>query len=110
MTPKKLKTRPGTPGEARTRRLVAEKYLEVADLAAEEDGVAINVAVGLAVLAGIAAGDAICLRATGELKPASHYGARILTPEDRLRAMRHANALVQEAPTRTTWGRAPAHH
>lgn len=132
MTPKKLQTRSGTPAEARTRRLVAEKFLEVADLAADEDGAAINVSVGLAVLAGIAAGDAICLAATGErysgpdhaaaadllkrsdtelgkrlaelvsLKPASHYGSKILTPDDRKRSIRHATALVEDARRRTS--------
>lgn len=49
MTPEELQTRPGTPAEARNRRRMAEKYLEVA----EEDGAAINVTVGLAALAGI---------------------------------------------------------
>jgi hypothetical protein len=132
MTPKKHQTRSGGPGEARNRRLVAEKYLEVADLAAGEDGAAINVAVGVAVLAGIAAGDAVCLAAIGErysgpdhaaaadllaqvdatlgnhlrdlveLKPASHYGAKILTTRDRARAMRRAEALVADARMRTT--------
>lgn len=132
MTPKRLRTRPGGPGEARNRRLVAEKYLEVAELAAGEGGAAINVTVGIAVLAGIAAGDAICLTAIGErhsgpdhaaaadllarvdarlgtrlrepadLKPASHYGTQILTAADRRRAMRQAAALVAEARERTT--------
>lgn len=75
MTPKRLRTRHGTPAEARSRRLVAQKYLEVADLTAEEDGVAINVTVGLAVLAGIAAGDAICLRAIGERYAGTDHAA-----------------------------------
>jgi hypothetical protein len=132
MTPKKLRTRPGTPGEARDRRRVAEKFLEVADLTAAEDGVAINVTVGLAALAGIAAGDAVCLSAVGEryagqdhaaaadllarvdaslgrhlgdlvgMKPAAHYGSRVLTADDRTRAVRHADALVAAARSRTT--------
>ena len=74
MTPRKLQTRPGGPGDAKGRRLVAEKYLEVADLTSSEDGATINVTVGIAVLAGIAAGDAICLAG-------------------RSRALRHARAL-----------------
>lgn len=49
------------------RARVAAKYLEVAELVAtEEQGEAINVCIGLCVLGGIAAGDAICLIATGE--------------------------------------------
>jgi hypothetical protein len=132
MTPKKLRTRAGGRGEARNRRLVAEKYLEVADLASGEDGATINVTVGIAVLAGIAAGDASCLAAIGEyysgpdhaaaadllarvdaelgkrlstlveLKPASHYGYKILDGDDRTKALRHATALVKEARARTT--------
>jgi hypothetical protein len=131
VTPKKLTTTSGSLGAARNRRLVAEKYLEVAELAAVEDGAAVNVAVGVAVLAGIAAGDAICTAAIGEfysgqdhaaaadllgrvdgalgkrlheladLKPAAHYGSRLLTVKDRTRALRHAEALVAEARART---------
>jgi|CXWJ01.1.fsa_nt_gi hypothetical protein len=132
MSPKKHRTKPGGVGEARNRRIVAEKYLEAADLIALEDGAAINVCVGLAVLAGIAAGDAICLSATGEryagqdhaaaadllsgvnaqlgkrlhtlvgFKPASHYGAQILSSADRTAALRSAQTLVEAARTRTT--------
>lgn len=132
MTPKKLQTRPGDAGQARARRLMAAKYLEVADLVATEDGPAVNVSVGLAVLAGIAAGDAICLSGTGEryagtdhaaaadllarvdtemgrrlrrlvaLKPASHYGERLLDVRDRVAAVRDARELVAEAIRRTT--------
>jgi hypothetical protein len=132
VAPRKQRTRPGMPGEARDRRRVAEKFLEVADLTATEDGVAIDVTVGLAVLAGIAAGDAVCLSAAGEryagpdhgaaadllarvdpalgrrlgdlvgLKPAAHYGSRVLTVDDRTRAVRHAGVLVQAARSRTT--------
>ncbi|MDR1189107.1 MAG: hypothetical protein LBK95_16925 [Bifidobacteriaceae bacterium] len=131
MAPKRLPTAKGGFGEARNRRLVAERYLEVADLVAEEAGATINVAIGLAVLAGIAGGDAICLAALGEryagpdhvvaadlltrvdaklgsrlrellgLKAASHYGSRMLTSKDRSRALRHAGALVAEARSRT---------
>ena len=106
-------------------------YLEVADLVASEDGSAINVCVGNAILAGIAAGDAICLAAVGEryagpnhaaaavflgevdrdlgrqlhalvgLKPAAHYGDRLLRPTARDLALRRAKALVEAARTRT---------
>ena len=64
MTPEELQTRPGTPAEARNRRRMAEKYLEVA----EEDGAAINVTVGLAALAG-----STCQRSSG---PSSFATAR----------------------------------
>jgi hypothetical protein len=131
MSPKKLVTRPGDRSEGRSRRRIAEKYLEVAELVETEDGAAANVCVGLAVLAGIAAGDAICLAATAQrysgtdhaaaaellqrvdtamgkhlrllvsLKPASHYGERLLGEKDRTGALRAARALVEEATRRT---------
>lgn len=131
MTPKKLQTRPGDAGQARGRGLMAAKYVEVADLVAIEDGPAVNVSVGLAVLAGIAAGDAICLSGTGEryagtdhaaaadllarvdsemgrrlrrlvAKSASHYGERLLDTRDRVAAVRDARELVADAIRRTT--------
>lgn len=40
---------------------MAVKYFEVAQLVEAEDGAALNVCVGVAVLAGIAAADAICV-------------------------------------------------
>lgn len=131
MTPKKLTTRHADPGHAKARRRIAEKYLEVAELISSEDGAAVNVCVGLAVLAGIAAGDAICIAATGEryagqdhaaaaellervdaaagkrlrqlvgLKPGSHYGDDLLCDVDRKTALRCAAALAEEARTRT---------
>jgi len=53
--------------EARKRLGDARKYLEVADLVAgEDDPESLNVSVGLAVLAGIAASDAACCVALGE--------------------------------------------
>ena len=132
MTPKKLTTRRADPGQAWARRVIAAKYLEVAEVIASEDGAAVNVCVGLAVLAGIAAGDAICIAAIGErsagqdhaaaaellervdpssgkrlrqlvgLKPASHYGEELLSETDRKTALRCAASLVQEARSRTT--------
>jgi len=131
VSPKKLQTRPGDPGQARSRRVTAQKYLEAAELLATENGVSVNVCVALAVLAGIAASDAICMSAIGErhsgpdhsaaadllarvdsaagknlqrllaLKAASHHGARLLDDGDREAAMRAAQDLVQEATRRT---------
>jgi len=107
------------------------KYVEVAELIDSEDD-AINVCVGLAILAGIAAGDAICAASMGErysgadhasaaallertdralgtqlrvlirLKPAAHYGNDLLKPADRTKALRAARSLVDEATKRTT--------
>ncbi|MCG2802964.1 MAG: hypothetical protein L6311_12825 [Cellulomonas sp.] len=131
MTPKKLTTRVEDRSQARPRRRIAEKYLEVAELVEAEDGAAVNVCVGLCVLAGIAAGDAICTVALGErysgqdhaaaadllsrvdsdrgkslrdlvaLKPAAHYGTSLLTDRDRKAALRAASVLVLEARRRT---------
>lgn len=42
--------RPITKEEGAARRKIATKYLEVAEIAATEDGAAINVAVGIACL------------------------------------------------------------
>lgn len=130
MSPKKLLTRRADPAQARARRQLAQKYLEVADLVADEDGTAVNVCVGLAVLAGIAAGDALCITASGErysgqdhaaaaelleridttlgkrlrqlvgLKPGSHYGDNLLNADDRKTALRCAHVLVEAATVR----------
>ena len=130
MTPKKLPLKDISKTEGRERRRVAEKYLEVAELISSEEGVAINVAVGVAVLAGIAASDAICAAALGQrysgpdhdaaadllervdgelakqlrdlvaLKGASHYGATLLSAAQRTVALRRAGALVAEARLR----------
>ena len=130
MSPKKLQTRRTQAGEGRGRRQVAEKYLEVAMLIDSEDGAAINVCVGVAVLAGIAAGDAICAAALGErysgqdhdaaadllgrvdptfgkllgdlvsLKATSHYGSGLLSATQRKTALRCATSLVTQARLR----------
>lgn len=130
MSARKLDTTKATTAQARSRRVIAEKYLEVAELVGIEDGAAINVCVGLAVLAGIAAGDAICIAATGERysgtdhaaaadllarvdtqlgrrlrrlaghKPASHYGEALLGGNDRQNALRAARHLVEAAARR----------
>lgn len=87
--------------------------------------------VGIAVLAGIAAADAICLAATGSryagedhaeaarvlartdrklggelsklvrLKPGAHYGSTFISTSDRVRALRAATTLVEAATSRT---------
>ncbi|HRC18809.1 MAG: hypothetical protein IPJ15_08080 [Actinomycetales bacterium] len=126
------RSRRGTSSDARGRRIIAARYLEVAELAASEEGPgANNVVVGIAVLAGIAASDAICLAATGSryagedhaeaasvlgrtdaalgrelaklvrLKPAAHYGSAFISDDDRVRALRAATTLVDAATTRT---------
>lgn len=130
MSPKKLPTRRSSRAEAISRCRIAQKYFAVADLAATEDGEAINVAVGLAVLAGIAAADAITSLAIGErysgkdhstaadllgrvdsglgaqlrdlvdLEPHSHYGDSLLSTRDRARALRAARILVEAAQQR----------
>lgn len=132
VTPRRLRTRAGDAGQARSRRIIAGTYLETAELVATEDGAAVNVSVGLAVLAGIAAGDAICIAGSGEryagtdhaaaadllarvdaemgrrlrrliaLKSASHHGERLLDIPDRLAAVRDAAELLAEAVRRTT--------
>jgi len=130
MNARKVSTKKTHPGEGRARRNVAESYLDVAELISSEDGTAINVCVGVAVLAGIAAGDAICAAALGErysgddhdaaadllgrvdpklgkslhdlvaLKGKSHYGSALLTAKDRKKAVRCATTLVDEARVR----------
>lgn len=131
MSPKDLPARSADRAQARSRLRIARKYLEVAEIAATEDGEAINVTVGLAVLAGIAASDAICIRGIGvrysgsdhaaaadllarvdatlgerlrvlvALKPSSHYGADLLTMRERTKALRAAAALVRAAEDST---------
>lgn len=133
MSPERL--RKGTPADARNRRIIATRYLEIAELAATEEGPgASNVVVGIAVLAGIAASDAICLSATGtryagedhaeatrvlgrtdrrlgqelsklvRLKPGAHYGSTFISDSDRVRALRAAATLVGSATDRTMLG------
>ncbi len=133
MSPERL--RAGTPADARNRRIIAARYLEIAELAATEEGPgAINVVIGIAVLAGIAASDAICLSSTGSryagedhaeaarmlgrtdrrlgqelsklvrLKPGAHYGSHFISDSDRVRALRAAATLVKEATDRTLRG------
>jgi pyrimidine deaminase RibD-like protein len=127
-----LRTSAGDRGQARTRRQIAQKYLEVAELAATEaTGPSSTVVVGVAVLAGIAAADAICLAATGvryagtdhaeaavlleqtdrllgaelarlnRLKPAAHYGSSFIGVNERDQALRASRKLVEAATMRT---------
>jgi hypothetical protein len=57
------RTRPATNADARVRLRAAQAYLEVADLALGDKSAAMpGVAAGVAVLAGIAASDAVCAR------------------------------------------------
>lgn len=130
MSPTRVVVRPMSKTEGAARRRIAAKYLEVAEIAATEDGESVNVAVGIAVLAGIAASDAICAAALGEryagqdhaaavqvlkrvdaalartlkklvdMKPGSHYADALLSPADRDRAIRAASDLVQAARER----------
>jgi pyrimidine deaminase RibD-like protein len=126
-----MRTSEGSRGEARTRRRVATKFLEVAELAATEEGdAANNVVAGVCVLAGIAAGDALCLMVLGHryagqdhaeaarllskvdlplsrelsklvrLKPMSHYGSQFINTDARVRALRAARRLVDAAEQR----------
>ncbi len=131
MTPKRLPSRPQDKAWAAQRRRIAQKYAEVAHLVETEDGAAVNVCVGLCVLAGIAAGDAISVATVGErysgqdhaaaadhlsqtdhvagahrrtlvgLKPAAHYGTTLLTPRDRTAALRALDAIVTRAAALT---------
>ena len=114
--------------QALSRTDVAERYLTLAELAAEDDSSASrNVAVGNAVLAGIAASDALCClrlgrRSRGQdhreavdllrqvdrtsardlakllmLKDTAHYGDRLINDENRTAALRAARRLVEGA-------------
>ncbi len=127
MTPARLPTAAGDRGQARARARIAQKYLEVAELVSAEGGPTNNVCVGLAVLSGIAAGDAICLIADGQrysghshndaaillgrhdresgrrlrklvtLTPESHYGYGLISDEERSNALAWARQLVTQA-------------
>jgi hypothetical protein len=78
------RTTPATSGSARVRLRTAQAYLEVADLVLDDkDRVEMpGVAAGLAVLAGIAASDAICARRLGAIhRGEDHRGAAALLQE-----------------------------
>lgn len=131
MSPKRLPTKPADKAWAAGRRRVAETYADVARLLKDEDGLEINACIGIAVIAGIAAGDAISAAAIGErcsgqdhaaaaellkrvddecgkrlsnlvaLKPQAHYGNKLLTARDRTGALRDMDYLVNQAHERT---------
>ncbi len=131
MTPAKPTTLPADMAWARSRRQVAERYVEVADLVDAEDGAVTNVCLGLLTLAGIAAGDAICAAALGahyvgadqagaatllarvnhhlgaqlktlvDLQPGAHEGNALLRARQRGTALRAAHELVAQARART---------
>jgi hypothetical protein len=77
---KPLRTRDADNEDARMRAQAATAYLEVAELVLDEDSAAMpGVAAGLAVLAGIAASDAICARRLGQIhRGDDHRGASAL--------------------------------
>jgi hypothetical protein len=126
-----MRTTTGGRAEARARLQVATKYLEAAELAASQEEQAVsNVVVGMAVLAGIAAADSVCLVALGarysgtdhaeaakllrqvdadlakelakliRLKPPAHYGHAFISEVDRTISLRAARKLVSAAQTR----------
>jgi hypothetical protein len=81
-------TRASSLAEARVRVRSAAAYLEVAELVLDEHDrdEFLNVAAGLAVLAGIAASDAICARRLGEFHRGDDHAAaakllRTATPD-----------------------------
>lgn len=88
------RTRPAGLPEAKSRLRAGRAYLEVADLVLDEHDrkAFLNVAAGLAVLAGVAASDAICACRLGRIhRGDDHRGAsellRQATPDgDRLAA------------------------
>ncbi|GAA4628647.1 hypothetical protein [Cellulomonas oligotrophica] len=81
-----------TPGEVRVRAEAARKFLEVAQLVAEEEETSYrSVSVSLAVLAGIAAGDAICGHALKQRSRGQDHHQAV----DLLRQVRNAGPAVR---------------
>lgn len=87
--PRNIRTRAANLDDARTRGRSAEAYIEVAELVLDEADAAMpGVAAGLAVLAGIAASDAICAARLQQIhRGEDHRGASELltqsTPDGR---------------------------
>ncbi len=82
--PKPARTSPCRPDEAKARLRAAQAYLEVAGIVLQERGrdEYLNVAAGLAILAGIAASDAICGLRLGRIhRGDDHRGAQDLLQE-----------------------------
>jgi hypothetical protein len=75
---KRQRTRAANLQDARGRLRSAQAYLEVADLVHDEQGRSEfgGVAAGLAVLAGVAASDAICARQLGQIHRGEDHRAR----------------------------------
>jgi hypothetical protein len=120
------RTRPATVVDARARLGVARAYLDVAELVLDDrDRVEMpGVAAGLAVLAGIAASDAICARRVGAihrgddhraaaelLRPATPDGNKLAATLQRLMDMKdeaHYGVTVvsaQRARSAARWAR-----
>jgi hypothetical protein len=82
MTRRKGRIQPCSASQARSRRSHARKFLEVAEIAAEEheqDPEYASVAVSLAVLSGIAAADATCCKELGKrARGQDHHEAEVL--------------------------------
>lgn len=80
---KHVRTRGASLQDARGRLRSAEAYLEVADLVLDEQSRAEfrGVAAGLAVLAGVAASDAICARRLGQIHRGDDHRAASALPE-----------------------------
>ncbi len=89
------------PEQAKNRLDVAKQYQELAHLKAEEKlGAARNVAAGNAVLAGIAASDAICCWHLGERSSSSsHSDAVALLAKLDIKLAKHLSILIGDKPT-----------
>lgn len=93
--------------QARNRARVARSYLDVAELAADESGdEARNVAAGNAVLAGIAASDAICCIRLGK----RHRGQDHHAAADLLRTVRPDGRTLATALTTVLAVKDPSHY
>lgn len=98
---------PCGPPEARARARIARAYLEIArDSAEGTDELRGNVAAGNAVLAAIAASDAICcLRLGRRHRGPDHHGATAM-----LRSLRPGGAALATALERALAVKDPAHY
>lgn len=99
------KTTPGSSGDAAIRLAIAREYAELAELKADESrGAARNAAAGNAVLAGIAAADAICLATSGVRSASnSHADAVALLASVAPALGKHLGTLVSDK-TNTHYG------
>lgn len=101
MSPKPAKTTPATRADAVKRLDVAVHYAELAHFkAGDESSAARNAAAGNAVLAGIAAGDAICIVRLGCRSSSSDHGdAAILLKQVDSNLAKSLSVLVGDKPT-----------